>query len=571
MADITSFFFPQTSGTASRAGSLQNAKQGQPFSVEFYSLLQGELTNRDIDNMSDAQINALGEFLANLDESSYRGPETVKLMRDGMELEGINVTPSAGEMIRAEDNPAVLKALERIQSASFGEKQDVTAFEKLGSLIEQLLNGIPQESRKAQSELAAMNAEATAIAVDSNGNTEKPSPLQARGDAEARAELIATGLTPDEITRLLEKLENLKRAADADLNAELEGDVTFTLVTPSETTPAGEEQNVIFLPRGIVVSENRSQGEHKNTKAGENVARALNKALESLVTQGGMNGLYGEESAQNGGSAKEGESSFDRVFSMFREAKSDHQSSPTGKIQDSAEKSSALTASQPPTHAEAKAAAKLSAGLSTIQFNQQQALQNLSSSGAWEAVYPEGFDWSTAPGAQSSPNNSVQLATMTSLVSQNNAATATHPATQMVAATITKAGQSDNKMLTLRLDPPDLGRVQVRMELTEDNVVKAIISSEKPQTHMMLQRDAHALERALQDAGLDTKGGSLEFELAEDGSLFGDNDGRGGENDSGSGSSSGGENSENDGTLIESTMTWQVDPETGYMHYNLVV
>lgn len=657
MADIMSFFFPQASnGLTARAESAQNSKSGtaknsamqnRQFSPEFFALLQGEIsaltssgqgkiTSSDINSMSDAQIDALGEFLGNVevgengemiysrpDDESFSEPLNIlpqSSMRPNVTQEAEIDLTAESDKPRAEEDPAVLDVLDRIRSSVMttdsdtenprGNENSLTAFEKLGGLIEQFLTGLPKESRPQQDtrrEMTNISADAMAVAVDSNGDTERPMALQIKSDeAEGVSELIATGLSPEKLTALIEKLSGLqtkeiaadKQEAGAEnkdsaKSAALDSDVTFTLVVPSEPTPAAEEQNVIFLPRGIVVSENTSSRDNRSTsapdlnektghgqpeqsRAGENIARALNKALDSLVTNGNMTGLYGEEAAsQNAGSGKTSDSAFDRVFSMFEQARTETQPNTASRIPDGVDKSTNLTANQLSTHADAKAAQKLSAGLSTVQSETLPGLQNMSASGAWDTVFPEGIDWSSSTAAQSGQqnamHNSVQMATMTSLVSQNNAATAAHPSTQMVAATITKAGQNDSKTLTLRLDPPDLGRVQVRMELSEDNVMKAIISSEKPQTHMMLQRDAHVLERALQQSGMDIADGSLDFELAEDGSLFGDNEGRGGENDSGGGSSSSGENSDEDGTLIESKMTWYVDPETGTMHYNLLV
>ena len=85
---------------------------------------------------------------------------------------------------------------------------------------------------------------------------------------------------------------------------------------------------------------------------------------------------------------------------------------------------------------------------------------------------------------------------------------------------------------------------------------------------MMLQRDAQILERSLQGMGMDT-GSGLSFELAQDNMFQNDGD-RGGEGfQSGKGTGAG--NKDNADTVIESTMTWHVDPQTGMQHYNILV
>lgn len=161
-------------------------------------------------------------------------------------------------------------------------------------------------------------------------------------------------------------------------------------------------------------------------------------------------------------------------------------------------------------------------------------------------------------------NNSTQF---TNLVTQAQSAGQAHPGTQMVAATIQKnVANAENRNITLHLDPPELGRVEVRLEFASDKKLKTTVISEKPETHLMLQRDAQILERALQETGLDGDGNSLSFEMASDDHQFnhdGSHDGQGP-----MGQSPDGEETEE---LIETTMTWNVNPETGHTSYNILV
>lgn len=158
---------------------------------------------------------------------------------------------------------------------------------------------------------------------------------------------------------------------------------------------------------------------------------------------------------------------------------------------------------------------------------------------------------------------------LTSLVNQAHAAHHPHPATQTVAATIAKAGMNGQDTdISLRLDPPDLGRVDVRMTFGKDKIVKAVVTAEKPETFMMLQRDAQILERALQEIGLDTDGG-LSFELAEHGLDFDQHNQRGGNHENGRTGGIAGDDGE-EMEIIQSTMTWHVDPESGHTRYNIL-
>ena len=165
------------------------------------------------------------------------------------------------------------------------------------------------------------------------------------------------------------------------------------------------------------------------------------------------------------------------------------------------------------------------------------------------------------------PAHSLQ-ASLTALATQAPAAGQPHPATQTVMATIQKAIKAgDNTNIKIQLDPPELGRVEVKMSIGQDSATKIVLTAEKPETYMMLQRDSQVLERALQEAGIESDS-SLSFELAQQDHDFGQDNRRGGGHDQGGKGAGSDANAEE---IIESTMTWHVDPETGHMHYNILV
>jgi flagellar hook-length control protein FliK len=68
----------------------------------------------------------------------------------------------------------------------------------------------------------------------------------------------------------------------------------------------------------------------------------------------------------------------------------------------------------------------------------------------------------------------------------------------------------------IRLDPPELGNIEIRLNVDSAGNTHADVSADKPQTLDLLQRDAPALERALKDAGLSLPAG-LSFSLKGDG------------------------------------------------------
>ena len=89
-----------------------------------------------------------------------------------------------------------------------------------------------------------------------------------------------------------------------------------------------------------------------------------------------------------------------------------------------------------------------------------------------------------------------------------------------IAASI-KSGKS---RFEIRLDPADLGRIDVRIDIDRNGQVTSHLTVEKPETLSILRQDAPQLQRALDDAGIKTGSGGLQFSL-RDQSSSGQNNG----------------------------------------------
>lgn len=89
----------------------------------------------------------------------------------------------------------------------------------------------------------------------------------------------------------------------------------------------------------------------------------------------------------------------------------------------------------------------------------------------------------------------------------------TAPDVNALAVTIASKNEAGLKHFDIRLDPPELGRVDVRLSLDDAGKAQASLAVEKPQTLELLQKDSSTLERALKDAGLDLSQNSLNFSL----------------------------------------------------------
>jgi flagellar hook-length control protein FliK len=84
-----------------------------------------------------------------------------------------------------------------------------------------------------------------------------------------------------------------------------------------------------------------------------------------------------------------------------------------------------------------------------------------------------------------------------------------------LAVEISAKSQSGAKQFDIRLDPPELGRVEVRLSIDATGKASAHLSADQPQTLDLLQKDAPALTRALRDAGLNVSQNGLNFSLRQ--------------------------------------------------------
>jgi flagellar hook-length control protein FliK len=93
-----------------------------------------------------------------------------------------------------------------------------------------------------------------------------------------------------------------------------------------------------------------------------------------------------------------------------------------------------------------------------------------------------------------------------------------------LAVEIAASVKSGKSSFEIRLDPADLGRIDVRIDIDRNGQVTSHLTVEKPETLSMLRQDAPQLQRALDDAGLKTGNNGLQFSL-RDQSSSGQNNG----------------------------------------------
>jgi hypothetical protein len=89
------------------------------------------------------------------------------------------------------------------------------------------------------------------------------------------------------------------------------------------------------------------------------------------------------------------------------------------------------------------------------------------------------------------------------------------PAAQIAPALMQVGHAPDGaQRLTVRLDPPELGRVQIKIDRPPEAPARVEITVEKQETLTLLLRDQPQLQRALDQAGVPAEGRNVTFHIA---------------------------------------------------------
>lgn len=86
---------------------------------------------------------------------------------------------------------------------------------------------------------------------------------------------------------------------------------------------------------------------------------------------------------------------------------------------------------------------------------------------------------------------------------------------ERIGLTIARAAEAGVDRVSIRLNPAELGRIDVQMELGQDGRMTLSVAADRPETLDQLQRHVRDLERALNDAGFDAGAGDLNFSLRQ--------------------------------------------------------
>ena len=84
---------------------------------------------------------------------------------------------------------------------------------------------------------------------------------------------------------------------------------------------------------------------------------------------------------------------------------------------------------------------------------------------------------------------------------------------EQISVKVTKALEAGIDKINIQLRPAHMGRVEVKIEMSQDNRLSAMVVVDNRETLETLKNDSRALQRSLLEAGLNTDSGDLNFSL----------------------------------------------------------
>ncbi|ODT51493.1 MAG: hypothetical protein ABS59_09930 [Methylobacterium sp. SCN 67-24] len=166
-------------------------------------------------------------------------------------------------------------------------------------------------------------------------------------------------------------------------------------------------------------------------------------------------------------------------------------------------------AERPATTGQAQSAAAADAQVEAPQQTTTPAVQAVPASGPQVPGRPEPQAEILETAAQANARTQAEASTRAQV--ETTRPTPLH----VVPVEIGARALAGSKRFDIRLDPAELGRVDVRLEISDDGSVSAKLTVDRVETLQLLQRDARTLERAFEQAGLKASEGGVEMSLRD--------------------------------------------------------
>ncbi|MGL1919556.1 MAG: flagellar hook-length control protein FliK [Hyphomicrobiales bacterium] len=348
--------------------------------------------------------------------------------------------------------------------------------------------------------------------------------------------LEKAGVKPEQLSKIINHVENMLSMVESG-EVELDTEKLINQITSILTQNAnGEAKSAIS---GAVEKAALDANTDANVRALRDLAaksKQANMLNDNVSTQDEV-----ELSKTQGLNIKTGDLEAKKPSAMPAQQSADHANNANVQVEASKyanrynkyanqENSAAPQTEEAATSQETVSASKLTAAYNSAKSNvsaSQSAAQTMSALDKVNQKSPMDFltqmqnsTESQATGTQNQENVvNVKLAMQNGRLGQNL------PLNSM-AFQIGKQFSKGNSEFQIRLDPAELGRINIKLSLKQGGNVKAHMVVERNDVFELLQRDARALEKALSDAGFDGKDVDVEFSLdqnASNGGTFAEN------------------------------------------------
>ena len=131
------------------------------------------------------------------------------------------------------------------------------------------------------------------------------------------------------------------------------------------------------------------------------------------------------------------------------------------------------------------------------------------------ATASQGGDTSATQTAALPTGHTAQTTAATAATHTTATASAVKP--DDIGATIVRHVKAGETSFSVRLDPAELGKVDVKVAFSADGSAKAHLVVERRDTFEALSRDQRHIEQTLRDAGFEVKDGSVSLSMRQDG------------------------------------------------------
>ena len=131
-------------------------------------------------------------------------------------------------------------------------------------------------------------------------------------------------------------------------------------------------------------------------------------------------------------------------------------------------------------------------------------------------------------GMQAQGKSAQQAAAFTAQAQRGGTPPGQQQILRAVTLNMTRGANNAIEQMNMQLEPAELGRVNVKLKMGDDGLLKAHIITDKAETLQAMQKDSTALHKALADAGLEMGQDSFTFDLRDqnDPQFANDKDGR---------------------------------------------